>query len=65
MNRGIQYGKVRTRGKTWRSEWVNVDVEGILILDLQGRIIAGESVAALRERTHNLATGETRNVSLT
>jgi anti-sigma B factor antagonist len=40
------------------------DVEGILILDLHGRIVAGESAGSLRERTHQAASGESRNVIL-
>ena len=40
------------------------DVEGILILDLQGRLVAGESAGALRERIHQAATGAGRNVIL-
>ena len=39
-------------------------VEGISILDLQGRLIAGEAAGAVRERTHELANGEARNVIL-
>ena len=41
------------------------DVEGILILDLQGRLVAGDAAGALRERTHR-AGAETagRNVVL-
>jgi anti-sigma B factor antagonist len=40
------------------------DVEGILILDLQGRIVAGESAGALRERANKAAAGEISNVVL-
>jgi anti-sigma B factor antagonist len=40
------------------------EVEGILILDLQGRIVAGESAGALRERGQQAASGESRNVIL-
>jgi anti-sigma B factor antagonist len=40
------------------------DVEGILILDLHGGIVAGESAGSLRERTQQAATGEKRNVIL-
>jgi anti-sigma B factor antagonist len=39
------------------------DVEGILILDLQGRLVAGEAAGALRERGHK-AGAENRNVIL-
>jgi anti-anti-sigma factor len=41
------------------------DVEGILILDLQGSIVAGEAAGSVRERTlHAAATSESRNVIL-
>lgn len=40
------------------------EVEGILILDLQGRLVAGEAAGALRERGNNAATGESRNLIL-
>jgi anti-sigma B factor antagonist len=40
------------------------DVEGILILDLQGRIVAGEAVGALREHIHTAAGADKRNVVL-
>jgi anti-sigma B factor antagonist len=40
------------------------EVEGILILDLQGRLVAGESAGALRERGQQAATSDTRNVVL-
>ena len=40
------------------------DVEGVLILDLQGRLVAGESAGALRERTAKAATTEQKNVIL-
>jgi anti-sigma B factor antagonist len=40
------------------------DVEGIRILDLQGRIVAGESAGSLRERSHQAATGDSRNLIL-
>ena len=40
------------------------DVEGILILDLEGPIVAGESVGALRERIHQAAASENRNAIL-
>ena len=39
------------------------DVEGILILDLQGRLVAGEAAGTLRERSHK-ASGENSNVIL-
>jgi anti-sigma B factor antagonist len=38
------------------------DVEGILILDLQGRVVAGESAGSLRERGNKAAASESRNV---
>jgi len=40
------------------------DVEGILVLDLQGRIVAGESAGTLRERAYKAAAAENRNVVL-
>ncbi len=41
------------------------DVEGIVILDLEGRLVAGDAAAALRERVHAIAAaGEARNVVL-
>jgi anti-sigma B factor antagonist len=40
------------------------EVEGILILDLQGRLVAGDSAGALRERGHKAAGGENRNLVL-
>jgi anti-sigma B factor antagonist len=40
------------------------DVEGIVILDLQGRIVAGEAAGALRERGQTAANSESRNVIL-
>jgi anti-sigma B factor antagonist len=40
------------------------EVEGILILDLQGRVVAGESAGTLRERANKAAAGERRNVVL-
>ncbi len=40
------------------------DVEGILILDLQGRIVAGEAAGSLRERTLQASSSESRNVVL-
>jgi anti-sigma B factor antagonist len=40
------------------------EVEGILILDLQGRLVAGESAGTLRERGHKAAASENRNVIL-
>ena len=39
------------------------DVEGILFLDLQGRIVAGEAAGVLRERTQQAGTAG-RNVIL-
>jgi anti-sigma B factor antagonist len=39
------------------------DVEGILILDLQGRLVAGEAAGVLRERAHQAST-DGRNVIL-
>jgi anti-sigma B factor antagonist len=39
-------------------------VEGILILDLQGRVIAGESAGHLRERANHAAASENRNIIL-
>lgn len=40
------------------------DVEGVLILDLQGRLIAGDPVGSLRERSDKAAQGESRNLIL-
>jgi anti-sigma B factor antagonist len=40
------------------------EVEGILILDLQGRLVAGEAAGALRERGHKAAQENGRNVIL-
>jgi anti-sigma B factor antagonist len=40
------------------------NVEGILILDLQGRLVAGEAAGTLRERSHQAASSESRNVIL-
>ena len=40
------------------------DVEGILILDLQGRLVAGEAAGALRERGNQAAKTENRNLVL-
>ncbi len=40
------------------------DVEGILILDLQGKLVAGEAVGALRERIHKASAGDSRNIVL-
>jgi anti-sigma B factor antagonist len=40
------------------------EVEGILILDLQGRLVAGEAAAALRERSNQAAGSERRNLVL-
>jgi anti-sigma B factor antagonist len=40
------------------------EVEGILILDLQGRLVAGEAAGALRERGNQAAKTESRNVVL-
>jgi anti-sigma B factor antagonist len=40
------------------------DVEGILILDLQGRLVAGDAAGSLRERSQQAAVGEKRNVIL-
>ncbi len=40
------------------------DAEGILILDLQGRIVAGEAVGSLRERANLAAASENRNMIL-
>ena len=40
------------------------DVEGIVVLDLQGRIVAGEAAGALRERGQTAANSESRNVIL-
>jgi anti-sigma B factor antagonist len=40
------------------------EVEGILILDLQGRLVAGEAAGALRERGNQAAKAENRNVVL-
>jgi len=40
------------------------NVEGILILDLQGRLVAGEAAGTLRERSHQAASRESRNVIL-
>ncbi len=40
------------------------DVEGIVILDLEGRLVAGDAAAAVRDRVHTMAAGEARNVVL-
>jgi anti-sigma B factor antagonist len=40
------------------------EVEGILILDLQGRLVAGEAAGALRERGNQAAKAENRNMVL-
>jgi anti-sigma B factor antagonist len=40
------------------------EVEGILILDLQGRLVAGEAAGALRERGNQAAKTENRNLVL-
>jgi len=40
------------------------EVEGILILDLQGRIVAGDSAGTLRERVNKAAVSENRKVIL-
>jgi anti-sigma B factor antagonist len=40
------------------------EVEGILILDLQGRLVAGDAAGTLRERGQKAAGGENRNVVL-
>jgi anti-sigma B factor antagonist len=40
------------------------EVEGILILDLQGRLVAGEAAGALRERGNHAANAESRNMVL-
>lgn len=40
------------------------EVEGILILDLQGRLVAGEAAGALRERGNQAASAESRNMVL-
>jgi anti-sigma B factor antagonist len=40
------------------------EVEGILILDLQGRLVAGEAAGALRERGNQAAGAESRNMVL-
>lgn len=40
------------------------EVEGILILDLQGRLVAGEAAGALRERGNQAAKAESRNMVL-
>jgi len=40
------------------------EVEGILILDLQGRLVAGEAAGALRERGNQAAKAENRNMIL-
>jgi anti-sigma B factor antagonist len=40
------------------------EVEGILILDLQGRLVAGEAAGALRERGNLAAKAESRNMVL-
>jgi anti-sigma B factor antagonist len=40
------------------------EVEGILILDLQGRLVAGEAAAALRERGNQAAQTQSRNMIL-
>jgi anti-sigma B factor antagonist len=40
------------------------EVEGILILDLQGRLVAGEAAGALRERGNQAAAADSRNMVL-
>ncbi len=40
------------------------DVEGIQIVDLDGRIIAGDAAGSVREKVHEIARGEHRNVIL-
>jgi anti-sigma B factor antagonist len=40
------------------------EVEGILILDLHGRLVAGEAAGALRERGVQAASSESRNMIL-
>lgn len=40
------------------------DVEGIQILDLQGRIVAGETAGSVRERAYAAAASDKRNVIL-
>jgi anti-sigma B factor antagonist len=40
------------------------EVEGILILDLQGRLVAGEAAGALRERGNQAASAESRSMIL-
>ena len=40
------------------------EVEGILILDLQGRLVAGEAAGALRERGNRAAAADSRNMVL-
>lgn len=40
------------------------EVEGVLILDLQGRLVAGEAAGALRERGNQVASSESRNMVL-
>ena len=40
------------------------EVEGILILDLQGRLVAGDAAGALRERGNQAAKAEGRNMVL-
>jgi anti-sigma B factor antagonist len=40
------------------------EVEGILILDLQGRLVAGDAAGSLREHGNKAAGGESRNVVL-
>jgi anti-sigma B factor antagonist len=40
------------------------EVEGILILDLRGRLVAGEAAGALRERGNQAAGAPSRNLVL-
>lgn len=40
------------------------DAEGILILDLHGRIVAGEAAGSLRERANRASASENRNMIL-
>ncbi len=40
------------------------EVESVLVLDLQGRLVAGEAAGALRERANQASAGTNRNVIL-
>jgi anti-sigma B factor antagonist len=66
----LQYNSVKIRTQNSQEEGIVAlaieerEVEGILILDLQGRLVAGEAAGALRERGQKAAQESGRNVIL-